>query len=255
MAMGQEKAKESHRLQFRFWLDVTKQGEYELAETIENLKEKRGFAKAIRDGLRLFSDLKAGRWEVLRELFPWVVDAIYDAAQADILAKTPPATKQDDAPMPDAIQAQLDRLERLLLQQGAMPVEKQLPSKTPILLPVLDEPTIEIQTAKSDEKPAYNFMISNAKSGLIPLENLPREVIEYGVQKGRLPATLHQKQPSAKKNKGKKSGLPEPPVAPDDTHLVTVTALQASTTIKKMAIPDIAAPRFDELDDDIDLFS
>lgn len=64
------------RLRFVFWLDMKKPAENELAEQIEQLKATRNFSRAIRDGLRLFIDLKNGSIKVLLELFPFVKDAI-----------------------------------------------------------------------------------------------------------------------------------------------------------------------------------
>lgn len=153
-------ATDRFRMGFKFWLNVDNEAEHNIAEKIEALKARRTFAKTIRDGIRLICDLRAGRWDVLRELFPWVIDAIYDAVQADILAQTPPMAKLDDAPVPDALQARLDRLEQLLLQQGALPIEQQPPALTPIPLLPDDEPKIEVREAQSDEKPAYNFLRS-----------------------------------------------------------------------------------------------
>lgn len=157
------------RMQFKFWLDTTKTEEYQIAEAVEELKQKRTFAKTIRDGIRLVLDLRAGRWEVLRELFPWVVDAIYDAARADLQAQT--GVKLDDAPVPDAIQAKLDRLEKLLLQQGALPIEKRLPSLAPIPLLTEGDPEIEIREAQSDVNPALNFLRS-LQSHMVTISNV-----------------------------------------------------------------------------------
>lgn len=60
----------SFRKRFMFWLDLNKRDEQDLAEQIDELKEQRGFAKAIRDGLRLLIDLRRGNVDVLLELFP-----------------------------------------------------------------------------------------------------------------------------------------------------------------------------------------
>jgi len=62
------------RLRFTFWLDMSKPDELALAEKIEELKAKRSFAKVIRDGIRLICDLRAGRTDILLELFPWVAE-------------------------------------------------------------------------------------------------------------------------------------------------------------------------------------
>ena len=65
-------AKKSFRLRFTFWLDMHKSDEAAIAETIADLKSQRSFVSTIRDGIRLICDLRAGRLDVLFELFPWV---------------------------------------------------------------------------------------------------------------------------------------------------------------------------------------
>jgi len=65
-------ASKRFRLKFTFWLDVTKENEYDLAEQIEDLKQKRLFSQTIRDGIRLICDLRAGRTDSLLALFPWI---------------------------------------------------------------------------------------------------------------------------------------------------------------------------------------
>lgn len=92
------------RLRYVFWLDLHKHDEAEIAETIEVLKRQRSFASTIRDGIRLICDLRAGRLDVLCELFPWV---------ANELAPPQAASKETDN-----LKTQLARLEQLMLQQG-----------------------------------------------------------------------------------------------------------------------------------------
>lgn len=108
------------RLRHTFWLDMNKLDEAQLAETVEWLKRDRSFAKTIRDGIRLICDLRAGRTDVLFELFPWVLnEQTYTA--------NPVTTGQN------ALQQQLDRLEHLMLQQGslaAMPADQAGPAST-----------------------------------------------------------------------------------------------------------------------------
>lgn len=65
---------EKLRLRFTFWLDMSKPDEFALAEKINELKTKRSFVKVVRDGIRLICDLKAGKTDVLLELFPWVAE-------------------------------------------------------------------------------------------------------------------------------------------------------------------------------------
>ena len=104
-------AQKSFRMKFMFWLDVTKEDEDELIGQIELLKQKRLFAKTVRDGIRLICDLRAGRTDVLFELFPWVKDALQPM----------PA-----APVEQGLQAQIARLEALLLVQGNVPIQSPL---------------------------------------------------------------------------------------------------------------------------------
>ncbi len=70
------------RIRFVFWLDLQKQDENQIAEQIEVLKQERSFAKVVRDGIRLVCDLKAGRTDVLLELFPWVTER-FQQSQSD----------------------------------------------------------------------------------------------------------------------------------------------------------------------------
>jgi hypothetical protein len=96
------------RIQFKFWLDIVKDDEYALAEEAIHLKNRRGFSRTIRDGLRLILDLRAGQVDVLFELFPWVKDKL--------------VSQTTHAPT-TAIEAQLQRLEAALTAQGATPID------------------------------------------------------------------------------------------------------------------------------------
>lgn len=61
---------------YRFWLNIAKDDEYELAAEIEHLKTERGFTTALRDGLRLILSLRRGEFDVLYELFPGIVERV-----------------------------------------------------------------------------------------------------------------------------------------------------------------------------------
>lgn len=62
----------SHRIGFKFWLNMNKADEEAIADQIELLKNERSFTEVIRDGIRLICDLRKGKLDVLFELFPWV---------------------------------------------------------------------------------------------------------------------------------------------------------------------------------------
>jgi hypothetical protein len=64
------------RVQYRFWLDAMKDAELELGMEIATMKKRRKFQTTVKDALRLILDLRAGRVDVLLELFPFVRDAM-----------------------------------------------------------------------------------------------------------------------------------------------------------------------------------
>jgi hypothetical protein len=134
------------RLRFTFWLDLLKPDEVVIAEQIEQLKSDRTFATTIRDGIRLICDLRAGRTDVLLELFPFVVERL----------KTPEAETR--------LQAHLDRLEALLVSQGNVRIgiaSEALPTKKP--KPTEPLVTIAKESAKvTADTIAKNFLSTNA---------------------------------------------------------------------------------------------
>lgn len=146
-------AKERFRLQFKFWLDVNKADEYHIAELIDELKRGGAFSKAIRDGLRLIADLWRGNLDVLLTLFPWVEDAFYERF----------AAQQPDTD--DALQQRLDSLEKLLLQQGNVPLETAVSGPKPLAkgVPKSDTPDDDLlvmRKAQSDGSSSRNFLDS-----------------------------------------------------------------------------------------------
>jgi hypothetical protein len=109
MAKKSKAKPQRFRLRFPFWLDLNKQDEADLADKIEHLKNERSFTKTIRDGIRLICDLRAGQVDVLFELFPWVKDKLVEHTTSS------PTT---------AIEAQLQRLEAMLTEQGAVAIDR-----------------------------------------------------------------------------------------------------------------------------------
>lgn len=206
------------RLRFTFWLDMHKADENQLAEWIDSLKEKRLFSQTIRDGIRLILDLRKGRTEVLRELFPWVLEQSDSKPNYDQLTA-------------DELKQHLARLERLLLDHKPADAPPMLPAPRPAK-PADDGIELEIKAATSDENPTFNLMIS--MMGLTgKWEDLPSEVLEYGLKKGRVPAhvqtLLKSRAASAKPSEPK--ALPSGAGGP-----------------KAMDVPQFAGPDFDDLD-------
>jgi hypothetical protein len=103
------------RKMVKFWLDMKHADQQEISVIVEDLRQRRQLARTIRDGIRLVCDLRAGKIDVLMELFPWVKDAL----QPDRVISTE-----------NRLQEQIARLEGLLLAQGNVPI--QLPGTVPL---------------------------------------------------------------------------------------------------------------------------
>ena len=102
-------SKRRRRLMYNFWLDINKPEEEHIADTIEHLKSSRSFAKSVRDGIRLIWELKQGKTGYLFELFPWLRSEI---------TVSQPALATSHQPH---VNAQLKRIEQLLLEQSQTP--------------------------------------------------------------------------------------------------------------------------------------
>lgn len=141
-----------YRVMHKFWLDITKPGEDWLDEQIHELKQTRKFTTLLRDALRLILDLRAGRLDVLFELFPWV--------RAEFLDHIQPVQSGAEIEM----QRRLERMESLLLAQGNTPISsnsgvgKSL-LKGPVAPPVYDEDDTDLLVVKkSTVNSAQNFL-------------------------------------------------------------------------------------------------
>jgi len=211
------------RQRFMFWLDHDKPEEKQIAEEILLLKTAGLFARTIRDGIRLIQDLRAGRVDVLHELFPWVLE------QQEPVSPPAHAHQLTDN---TKLTTQLERLEKLLLTQGAVPIsngEKATESPIPLRKESrqeqrIDPDSIEFEITRSTQSEtnnsAWNFMISSAAlQG--NYDNLPPTVINYGIETGRIPAD-------------------------------TITKKSVAAGPKAMNVPQFEPPAFDDLDIPLD---
>ena len=60
------------RKQMVFWLNLSKDEEFELFEYLESLKRVGEYSKVLRDGVRLVMEFRKGRYDTLKQLFPKV---------------------------------------------------------------------------------------------------------------------------------------------------------------------------------------
>jgi len=140
-----------NREKFSFWLDLRKDDQFLLADMIYVLKKKRQFASTIRDGIRLVTSLRAGRVNVLLELFPWVVD--------EFRALPEPSPNTD-------LTRQLAKLEALLSEQPTPPptgttgIPDGHPRPLTAPAPDDDTPLVKRKVASDGAESRNNFLNS-----------------------------------------------------------------------------------------------
>lgn len=156
-------ATQRYRMRFDFQLNVNKEDEYAIAEQITMLKQQGLYSKTVRDGIRLVSDLRDGKLDVLFELFPWV-----RAEFLEYMASVQPPKSDTEV----AIAQQLARIEELLAstEQTASTTTKQSGAGgpkamkvPPVAKPVFDldeEVELPLKKAKSSGASAQNFLNS-----------------------------------------------------------------------------------------------
>jgi hypothetical protein len=139
----------------KFWLDLTKDSEEQIDEQIYGLKQNRTYTKTIRDGIRLICDLKAGRLDVLFELFPWVKSELLDHLTSQPV----------DSDF--VLREQLARLEQLLLHQGNQPIGTTQAGPKQMNIPHVATPRFDdltdqvvLKKARSDGQAVQNFLDS-----------------------------------------------------------------------------------------------
>ena len=71
--MSQQKR---YRVRYEFQLDLNKPEQVEVADMIELLKNERAYSAAVRDGLRIISQLREGKIDFLLSEYPWIEDTI-----------------------------------------------------------------------------------------------------------------------------------------------------------------------------------
>lgn len=199
--------KQVYRVQFRFWLDVVRPEEDQLAEYVTHLKEKRSFAQTIRDALCLIRDLRQGRVEVLLRLFPWIEEHFAKSiSQPTVMT------------LPDPLREHMERMEHYF---------NQLPAARPLLLAQPaekdEDTTIEMKRV-TNGKSVWNALISVAALNNT-FGDLPTNVLNYGIEIGRIPAHFERKTAS-------------------------LVPIQTEGGPKAMAVPQFANPVFDDDNDD-----
>lgn len=147
----------SHRIGFKFWLNLDKKSEEAIADQIEHLKSNRSFTETIRNGIRLIVNLSNGKTDVLLELYPWVQTKLQSSSGSN-----------DNGD----IKREIANLQSLILQQSSStdsqimkPVSgglQPLQGLNPIAPPAYDEDEddmiLSVTKAVGDGKAAHKFL-------------------------------------------------------------------------------------------------
>jgi hypothetical protein len=184
----------SQQRQYRFILNISRSQDEEVSQIIASLKAKRAFTRAVRIGLLLFWSLSQGRIDVLLAEFPWIAE--------QLKPPSPPLYALDE------LHEQLRRIEAKMsevplqtnvpMSDGAHPLLNQ-GSNRPERKSLSDEAMgdlLEVQVAKPTllQGRAWNIAHCNIQVGLYHLGSIKNlgdlddEVLEYGIQMGKLPA-------------------------------------------------------------------
>lgn len=237
MAEMTQNPQKRYRFMFKFWLDIKKDDEADLVAYVAYLKQERSFARTVRQGLALIKELRQGKTDLLFQLFPDLKEQLQQPAPAPELM--PPV---------DDIRDHLQRLEALLI--SGRPEKTALAHPEPLQLPpetkgktgrssqTDDSLNFEITVARSKENPAYNIMLSMAKLNGTLLD-LPRVVLEYGLENGKIPEPARQ----ALKDKLAKAPKTEEVPPPKKGQLGP----------KRLNAPPIQAPNLDDVQLDFGL--
>jgi len=153
------------RPRFNFWLDLSKNIDYEISQLIAQLKENRLFTQTIRDGIRLICDLRAGKLDVLFELFPWV-RAEFLKYMEDLQAKPVVAAPTFAPDVEKYLQEILEKLDKPAAPEPSImkPMNnglKQIGGLKSIAAARYDEDDddlLVVQSAKGDGSATQNFL-------------------------------------------------------------------------------------------------
>lgn len=136
---------------------------------VEQLKSQRKLAPTIAKALQLFSDLQTGNTDSLEQFFPNVVNKL----------KEPSHTSNEI--LISEIRSMLKTLPAGDMQALGSGRAAEKPAKSDDF--GMDD--LVITQAKSDENAAYNMQISGLSLGVIKVEELPQEVLRYGLERGK----------------------------------------------------------------------
>lgn len=179
-------AQRAKRMGIKFWLNGERSEDKALLKWIGQLKKARKFTQTIRDAFWLFYDLTQGNTDALEQLFPAMYKKLTERPDSATEGKTS-AIRSDN----DALQAQLKHLEKLILQQGATPIETvdrpKLPKQLPDYLDASDLIEVkETPTRRENNNSGYNLIIAATLQNVGHCNGLSAEIRAYGIATKRI---------------------------------------------------------------------
>lgn len=160
-----------NRIQFRFWLDSTKNDQQQMIRDLIHFKSQRKFAATIRNALRLFFALLLGDTSVLVELFPAVVDGLVGqtAALQATIAQQEQRIAELEAAQASPANQEFEAIMRRVMREEMISVEApQTGAKSgglqPLVPPDFDEDDSDLLEVKAatrkpgDKSAAQNFI-------------------------------------------------------------------------------------------------
>jgi hypothetical protein len=164
---------------FNFWLDLNRPDEYELAETVDNLKQARQFSQVIRDGLRIIPALLAGNPDPLLERFPWVIDMVL-ARYGQPTPEPPKANGNTSGG--DGLERKIDRLEQLIIRQGMNP-NPSIAAVAPVMSGNLIAGAVAVQFTPPPMDDDFDFMADveikkDENAGAVASQNLRNQLMQ-----------------------------------------------------------------------------
>lgn len=173
------------RFKVSFWLDISKDDERELLESVHELKRVRAFSRTVRDGIRLIISLREGKTDVLSQLFPNILENYLkeNTTQIHVLSG---ANSNLSEPLTATPRKEISK-----------------PEQTDLNF------TITQSKPKENQNPSYNILLSMARLN-DNWADLPTEVLEYGIKNKKIPASVQKIIDQRSQKKQVSAALTEP---------------------------------------------
>lgn len=147
--------KKRYRVQHKFWLNALNPIQNDLIAYCEELKSKANefsFAETIRDGLLIIRDLRLGRLDVMKRLFPELYEKLYLQMEADVMERHGVQSLIEIQSLLKLMRDEQNRPKQIVTTIQNMPQRPNFDNDEPI--------DLEVTKAKSNVNATANFLRS-----------------------------------------------------------------------------------------------